>query len=130
MQKITLSMDRFKKKPVTRATKRGETVKMFLEKLNLGRNGQEIERNGNKVKLNPLTMRGLSAMLSEKQTGMDDAALYTFYKTCEYATNFGAKFWTSFKVAKEGRNVIVKGTLYNGSVECEIGYDPEIMKKI
>lgn len=106
MERLNLSMNRFKKKPETRATKRGDTVKMFLEKLNIGRNGQEIERNGKKVKLKPLTMRGLSAMLSEKQTGMDDAALYTFYKTCEYATNFGAKFWTSFKGAKESKNVI------------------------
>lgn len=104
MQRLNLSMDRFKKKPITRATKRGDTVKMFLEKLNIGRNGQEIERNGKKVKLNPLTMRGLSAMLSEKQTGLTDSALHAFYKECEYATNFGAKFWTSFKVAKESKN--------------------------
>lgn len=104
MEKIKINPDRFKKKPVTRATKRGETVKMFLEKLNIGRNGQEIERNGKKVKLKPLTMRRLSAMLSEKQTGLTDSALHAFYKECEYATNFGAKFWTSFKVAKESKN--------------------------
>lgn len=90
MDRITLSMDRFKKKPEKVLSERGELIGMFLEKLNADR----------KPPYKPLKAARVGMMLSHLTT----PNLRAFYRECEYATHFGKHFFWCFKVAKESKN--------------------------
>ena len=92
MDRIKLSMDRFKKKPEKVLSEGGELIGMFLEKLNEDR----------KPPYKPLKAARVGMMLSHLTT----PNLRAFYRECESAGHFSKFYWWKFKVAKESKNVI------------------------
>lgn len=92
MQRLNLSMDRFKKKPEKVLSERATLLKEFLDTLNADR----------KSPYKPLTPARLGAMLRFIKT----KDLHAFLADCKYAPHFQKYFWYCYKVAKESKNVI------------------------
>lgn len=57
--------------PPKKGSRRGEIIGWFLEKMNEGRNGQEIEWKGKKIKLKPYTARDMAVKLSPIKSTSD-----------------------------------------------------------
>lgn len=100
MERISFSTHHLKE-PVEDAprSERAELIGKFLEKMNVGRNGQEIVWNGRKIKLRPYTASGIGNKLRFLET----KALAAFYGECSAAKNFQTYFNWKFKIAKESK---------------------------
>lgn len=83
MQKIKISLDRFKKKPEKVLSERASLVKEFYDTL-----VKDWD-----VKYGELKARRIAVMLAPVKT----KDLYAFLADCKYASHFSKYFWSRFK---------------------------------